>query len=146
MLCPEGAPFQNETLPKEEENLCCQKNKKVPIEGTASLEIHSYKSPKSWKKSITNFFRNQLRSTKSNDGDRPSDSKENFEEKEISPEQKWQSLGKMFKRQSFGEHWPKPSNHQGESSTQNKRHAVRKVISSYFGKPQKYNTSDPNEE
>ncbi|XP_045763094.1 uncharacterized protein LOC123865911 [Maniola jurtina] len=140
MLCPEGEQLQNEISTKEEKDTCCKKNKKEPIEGSAnnnSLDIHSYKNPKTWKKSITNFFRNQLRSTKSNDGDRPSGSNENFEEKEISLEQKWQSLGKVFRRQSFAEHWQKTSNQQGESSTQNKRHAVRKVISSYFGKSQK---------
>ncbi|XP_039746326.1 uncharacterized protein LOC120624063 [Pararge aegeria] len=144
MLGPEGAPFKNETLLKEDDETCSMKNRKIPVEGTASLEIHSYRSPKNWKKSITNFFRNQLRSTKSNDGDLPSGSKENFEEKEISPEQKWQSLGKVFRRQSFAEHWPKSSNQQSESSTQNKRHGVRKVISSYFGKSQKC-TIDTNE-
>lgn len=69
-------------------------------------------------------------------GDRPSDSKNDFEEKEISPEQKWQSLGKVFRRPSFVEHWPKTSN-QSKESTPSKRHAVRKVISSYFGKSQK---------
>nr|XP_034825206.1 uncharacterized protein LOC117982880 [Maniola hyperantus] len=147
MLCPEGEQLQNETIPKEEKDMCSKKNKKQPIEGLANntnFDIHSYKNPKTWKKSITNFFRNQLRSTKSNEGDRPSVSNENFEEKEMRPEQKWQSLGKVFRRQSFAEHWQKPSSQQGESSTQNKRHAVRKVISSYFGKSQKC-TIDANE-
>lgn len=51
----------------------------------------------------------------------------------MSPEQKWQSLGKIFRRQSF-EHWNKSSNQQGECSSQNKRIAVKKVLSSYFGK------------
>lgn len=70
-------------------------------------------------------------------GDLPSGSKEKFEEKEIAPEQKWQSLGKVFRRQSFAEHWQKSPSQQGESSSQNKRHAVRKVLSSYFGKSEK---------
>lgn len=65
-------------------------------------------------------------------GDRPTGSKEKFEEKDINPEQKWQSLGKMFRRQSLVEHWNKSSN-QGECSAPNKRLAVKKVISSYFG-------------
>lgn len=66
-------------------------------------------------------------------GDRPSGSQEHFEDKEISPEQKWQSLGKIFRRQSF-EHWNKSSNQQGECSNPSKRLAVKKVLSSYFGK------------
>lgn len=67
-------------------------------------------------------------------GDRPSGSKNNVEEKDISTELKWQSLGKVFRRQSFAEHWSKSPNQQGESTSQNKRLAVRKVLSSYFGK------------
>lgn len=55
----------------------------------------------------------------------------------MTPDQKWQSLGKIFRRQSFAEHWPKSSNHQEETSSQNKRLAMRKVLSSYFGKAQK---------
>ncbi|KAF9416267.1 hypothetical protein HW555_006341 [Spodoptera exigua] len=133
MLCPEAYLVQNETVPKEDDETCMKKSKKIPAEGTGSLELNSYKHPKTWKKSISNFFRNQLRPTKSNDGDRPSGSKENFEDKEMSPEQKWQSLGKIFRRQSF-EHWNKTSNQQGECSSQNKRIAVKKALSSYFGK------------
>ncbi|PZC79854.1 uncharacterized protein LOC110374413 [Helicoverpa armigera] len=133
MLCPEAYLVQNETVPKEEEETCRKKCKKIPGEGTGSLELNSYKNPKTWKKSISNFFRNQLRPTKSNDGDRPSGSKEQFEDKEISPEQKWQSLGKIFRRQSF-DHYNKSSNQQGECSSPNKRLAVKKVLSSYFGK------------
>lgn len=70
---------------------------------------------------------------------RPSGSTEKFDDKEVSPEQKWRSLGKVFRRQSFVDHWNKSPNQQAESSTQNKRHAgvVRKVFSSYFGKNQK---------
>lgn len=69
MLCPEGTVVENETINKEEEETIWQKkhNRKVPAEGTSSVELHSFKNPKTWKKSITNFFRNQLRSTKSND-------------------------------------------------------------------------------
>ncbi|CAH0628629.1 unnamed protein product [Chrysodeixis includens] len=136
MLCPEAYLVPNETVPKEDEETCRKKSKKIPAEGTGSLELNSYKNPKTWKKSISNFFRNQLRPTKSNDGDRPSGSKEQFEDKEISPEQKWQSLGKIFRRQSF-EHWNKSPNQQGECSSPNKRFAVKKVLSSYFGKIQK---------
>lgn len=67
-------------------------------------------------------------------GERPSGSQEQFEDKEICPEQKWQSLGKIFRRQSF-EHWSKsPSQQQGECSSSSKRLAVKKVLSSYFGK------------
>lgn len=69
-------------------------------------------------------------------GDRPSGSKHQFEDKELSPEQKWQSLGKIFRRQSFAEHW-KSNNQQGENSSQNRRVAVRKVLSSYFGRNDK---------
>ncbi|XP_038213246.1 uncharacterized protein LOC119833332 [Zerene cesonia] len=136
MLCPEGA-IQNEIISKEEEEKVCKKSKKIVAEGTGSLELNSFKNPRNWKKSITNFFRNQLRSTKSNDGDRPSGSNENFEDKDVAPEQKWQSLGKVFRRQSFAEHWQKSPSPHGECSSQNKRFAVRKVISSYFGKSQK---------
>lgn len=68
MLCPEACVVQNETIPKEEDETCTKKSKKVPAEGTEEgLELNSYKNPKTWKKSISNFFRNQLRSTKSND-------------------------------------------------------------------------------
>lgn len=68
MLCsesPDGVLVQNET--KEEETVGRNKTRKVPVEGTISLELNSYKNPKTWKKSITNFFRNSLRSTRSND-------------------------------------------------------------------------------
>ncbi|XP_047546055.1 uncharacterized protein LOC125077965 [Vanessa atalanta] len=134
MLCPEGAQLQIENSLKNEENACSKKNN---VEGPDNLELNAYKTSKSWKKSITNFFRNQLRSTKSNDGDRPTGKQDPFEEKEIAPEQKWQSLGKVFKRQSFAEHWRNSPVQQGESSSQNKRHAIRKVFSSYLGKSQK---------
>lgn len=66
MLCPEGAQFQNENSMKNEED-SCNKKSNIPNEGTGNLELKSYKTTKSWKKSITNFFRSQLRSTKSND-------------------------------------------------------------------------------
>ncbi|CAK1544756.1 unnamed protein product [Leptosia nina] len=130
MLCPEGYSLQNEIGLKEEEDTA-QKNTNIPGEGTSSLELQSYKNPKTWKKSITNFFRNQLRSTKSNDGDRPSGSKENFEDKDVAPDQKWQSLGKVFRRQSFAEHWPKSPGH-GESSSQSKRFAEYSVCMGAF--------------
>lgn len=65
MLCPEGAQVQIDNGAKDENNF--GKKNKAPIEGTGSTELNSYKNPKTWKKSITNFFRNQLRSTKSND-------------------------------------------------------------------------------
>ncbi|OWR44856.1 uncharacterized protein LOC116766440 [Danaus plexippus] len=143
MLCPEGAQYTNETVVKEEDE-SSKKNIKMSVEGTSSLELNSYKHPKSWKKSITNFFRNQLRSTKSNDGDHSSGSKENFDKKDISPEQKWQSLGKVFRRQSFVDHWQKSPNQHGESSSQSKRQAVRKVLSTYFGKSPK-TTNEKNE-
>lgn len=67
MLCPEAYLVPNETVPKEDEETCRKKSKKIPAEGTGSLELNSYKNPKTWKKSISNFFRNQLRPTKSND-------------------------------------------------------------------------------
>lgn len=77
-------------------------------------------------------------------GEGPSGSDEHFEDKAISPEQKWQSLGKIFRRQSFADHhWDKP-NH-GESSSHSKRFAVRKVFSSYFGKNQKSDLSTSRE-
>ncbi|CAH4036145.1 unnamed protein product [Pieris brassicae] len=141
MLCPEGSQLQNEIHSKEEEKIY-NKNNNIPGEGTSSMELRSYKNPKTWKKSITNFFRNQLRSTKSNDGDRPSESQENFEDKDVAPEQKWQSLGKVFRRQSFAEHWPKSPLQHGEGSSQNKRQAVRKVLSSYFGKSLKSDSKE----
>lgn len=67
MLCPEGSQLDNENVPKEDEQTCKKKSKKIPSEGTSTLELNSFKNPKTWKKSISNFFRNQLRSTKSND-------------------------------------------------------------------------------
>ncbi|CAH2062771.1 unnamed protein product, partial [Iphiclides podalirius] len=124
MICPEGAQYQNDALKKDEDSIC--KKNKVPADGLGALELNSLRNPRNWKKSISSFFRGQLRSTKSNDGDRPSGSKETFQDKQMSPDQKWQSLGKVFRRQSFAEHWNKNSSHQGESSTQNKRLAVRK--------------------
>lgn len=66
MLCPEGEIVsKNENI--EKEGTCRKNNKKNPVEGTGSLELSSFKNPKTWKKSITNFFRHQLRSTKSID-------------------------------------------------------------------------------
>ncbi|XP_028025771.1 uncharacterized protein LOC114239682 [Bombyx mandarina] len=141
MLCPEGSQPENDTLSKSND-ICQKKPNKVPAEGTDSLELTSYKNPKTWKRSISNFFRNQLRSTKSNEGDRPSGSKDNFEEKEITPDQKWQSLGKVFRRQSFAETWNKSPKSPGENSSHSKRLAVKKVISSYFGKSQKVTSAD----
>ncbi|XP_026765391.2 uncharacterized protein LOC113523596 [Galleria mellonella] len=144
MLCPDGELPVKENVTKDEE-ICRKKNRKHHVEGAGSLELNSYKNPKTWKKSISNFFRNQLRSTKSNDGDVPSGSKENFEDKDVTPEQKWQSLGKIFRRQSFAEHWNKSGNAQGESSSgQNKRIVVRKVLSNYFGKSQKSLSPEEN--
>ncbi|KPJ16227.1 hypothetical protein RR48_08232 [Papilio machaon] len=134
MLCPEGTQYQKDSVKKEEETY--NKNK-VPADGPGTLDLNSFKHHKNWKKSISSFFRGQLRSTKSNDGERPSGSKETFDEKQISPEQKWQSLGKVFRRQSFAEHWNKTAHNEGENSSQNRRLAVRKVISSYFGRTQK---------
>lgn len=68
MLCPETFHVQDENaLPKEDEQSWKNISKKMPVEGTGSLELNSYKNPKTWKKSISNFFRNQLRPTKSND-------------------------------------------------------------------------------
>lgn len=62
MSCPEGT--QMETNLK---NLIESPSKNVPSEGVGNIELSSYKNPKTWKKSITNLFRHQLRSTKSND-------------------------------------------------------------------------------
>ncbi|RVE52271.1 hypothetical protein evm_003061 [Chilo suppressalis] len=136
MLCPEGAIISNNKMAKQEVQQ--KKTNKIPGEGTDNLELPSFRKPKTWKKSITNFFRQQLRSTKSNDGDRPSGSKESFENNNINREQKWQSLGKVFRRQSFVEHWNKEqTNLHGECSSQSKKQAVRKVLSNYFGKSQK---------
>lgn len=68
MLCPEGAQIQSEIDNKEAEETCAKKTKKILAEGSSgSIELNSFKNPKTWKKSISNFFRNQLRSTKSND-------------------------------------------------------------------------------
>lgn len=71
MLCPEGAQFETEIVDKEDE-ACGRTSKRVPNEGSSTggggvLEMSSFKNLKTWKKSITNFFRNQIRSTKSND-------------------------------------------------------------------------------
>lgn len=66
MLCPEGEIASNESVTKGEDT-SRKKNRKNPAEGVGSLELSSFKNPKTWKKSITNFFRYQLRSTKSND-------------------------------------------------------------------------------
>ncbi|CAG9091934.1 unnamed protein product [Plutella xylostella] len=138
MICPEGHHIQNEVHIKEEDDVAeptlQTQNKKPPINGdvpSGSTELASFRGPKTWKKSITNFFKNPSRS-RSNDGDRPTGSKETYEEKDMTPEQKWQSLGKIFRRQSFADH------NLGESSShQSKRVAVRKVLSSYFGKKPK---------
>lgn len=65
MLCPEGAQLQSDVGSKDENNF--SKNSKTPVEEIGTSEINSYKNPKTWKKSITNFFRIQLRSSKSND-------------------------------------------------------------------------------
>lgn len=73
MLCPDSTEGQvvQEQQPseeiKEQEKVKNKKIKKVPAEGSGTLELNSYKNPKTWKKSITNFFRNQTRSTRSND-------------------------------------------------------------------------------
>lgn len=67
MLCPEGAQVHNDPKKPEEGECVKSKQKKVPADGSGSLELNSYKSPKTWKKSLSNFFRHQLRSTKSND-------------------------------------------------------------------------------
>lgn len=63
MICPEGAQIHNELIDKADESIC---GKKLSSQ-ESSLEINSFKNPKTWKKSLTNFFRNQLRSTKSNE-------------------------------------------------------------------------------
>lgn len=68
MLCPEGEQFETEIVEKEDEEICGKTSKKVPHVGTGGgLEMSAFKNLKTWKKSISNFFRNQLRSTKSND-------------------------------------------------------------------------------
>lgn len=67
MLCPEGSQLLNDILSKDEKETYDNKCKKVPVEGSGNLELSSYKNPRTWKKSISNFFRNQLRSTRSND-------------------------------------------------------------------------------
>lgn len=73
MLCPdspEGEVVQQQQTNdeiKEQEKVKNKKTKKVPAEGSGTLELSSYKSPKTWRKSITNFFRNQTRSTRSNE-------------------------------------------------------------------------------
>ncbi|VVD02573.1 unnamed protein product [Leptidea sinapis] len=126
MLGPDGTTYQNDVSVKDEEDTRFQKSKRIPIEGTSGMELNSLKSSRNWKKSITKFFRNQLRSTRSNDGDRPSGSNEKFEEKNIAPEQKWQSLGKVFRRQSFVDNWQRSPGQAGETSSQNKRFGVRK--------------------
>lgn len=66
MLCPEGDLV--ETAVKPEEEITKESHvSDVHAEGVESLELNTFKGTKSWKKSISNFFRNQLRSTKSND-------------------------------------------------------------------------------
>lgn len=78
MLCPDSTEGQvvqqqqpSEEI-KEQEKVKTKKTKKVPAEGSPdptvpNLELNSYKNPKTWKKSITKFFRNQSRSTRSNE-------------------------------------------------------------------------------
>ncbi|XP_063380217.1 uncharacterized protein LOC134666829 [Cydia fagiglandana] len=147
MLCPEGdLAIQNEVDTKQAGETCPIKTKKVSPEdssGTIEFSSSSFKNPKTWKKSFANFFRHQIRTSRSHssEGDGPTVNKEKYECKEISPELKWQSLGKVFRRQSLIEPFNKASNqHGGESSTPNKRLAVRKVLSSYFGKSQSPNS------
>lgn len=65
MICPEGSQYQNDAIKKEEEYF--RKKTKVPADGLGALELNSLRNPKNWKKSITNFFRGQIRSSKSND-------------------------------------------------------------------------------
>lgn len=67
MLCPEAYQVQNEPMPKEDEETCTKKSKKVPADGSGGLELNTFGNPKNWKKSISNFFNKQLRSTKSID-------------------------------------------------------------------------------
>lgn len=64
MLCPEGTQYQKDSVKKEEETY---KKNKVPADGPGTLDLNSFKHHKNWKKSISSFFRGQLRSTKSND-------------------------------------------------------------------------------
>ncbi|KAI5632949.1 hypothetical protein NE865_14353 [Phthorimaea operculella] len=112
-----------------------KKHNKLPIEGSGSLELNLYSSAKTWKKSITHFFRNQLRSTKSNDGDGPSGSSAKFPAAAVSPEQKWQSLGKVFRRQhAHLDAWTKDA---PDEQPQKKSAAIKKVLSSYFSKNSK---------
>lgn len=66
MICPEGFTVENVNAIKEDE-IIKNKNKKVPVEGAGNVELNSYKNPKTWKKSLTSFFRYSLRSTRSND-------------------------------------------------------------------------------
>lgn len=67
MLCPEGAQLETEIVDNEDDEICGKTPKKIPTEGAGGLEMSAFKNLKTWKKSITNFFRNQLRSTKSTD-------------------------------------------------------------------------------
>ncbi|VVD05720.1 unnamed protein product, partial [Leptidea sinapis] len=131
MLGPDGTTYQNDVSVKDEEDTSFQKSKRIPIEGTSGMELNSLKSSRNWKKSITEFFRNELRSTRSNDGDRPSggnekNGNEKFEEKNIATEQKWQSLRKVFIRQSFVDNWQRSPGQAKETSSQIKRFGVRK--------------------
>lgn len=72
MLCPEGTQFETEIVEKEDDEICGKTPKKVPNVGSGGgLEINAFKNLKTWKKSISNFFRSQLRSTKSNDVSNP---------------------------------------------------------------------------
>jgi hypothetical protein len=66
MLCPEGVIVSNETVINEEEFDENKKKKQCEVTNN-SLELNAYKNIKTWKKSITNFFRQQLRSSKSID-------------------------------------------------------------------------------
>ncbi|KAJ2950341.1 hypothetical protein O0L34_g8572 [Tuta absoluta] len=122
-----------------------KKHNKLPTEGSGSLELNWYSSAKTWKKSISHFFRNQLRSTKSNDGDGPSGSSEKFPSSATSsPEQKWQSLGKMFHRQ-HPPHLDAWSKGAADEQPQKKAVAIKKVLSSYFTKNSKALATVANE-
>lgn len=68
MLCPDGEQIENEIDDKEDDEIYGRTPKKMPTEGSGGPEsMNSFKHLKTWKKSISNFFRNQHRSTKSND-------------------------------------------------------------------------------
>ncbi|KAL4707471.1 hypothetical protein ACJJTC_000115 [Scirpophaga incertulas] len=130
-VCPEG-DNRSEILVKEEK-FDEQRTDKFSTPNTQkNFELFSYKNPKTWKKSITNFFRHQIRSTKSNDGERPTRSDIIKEAKNVSPEKKWQSLGKVFRRQGFVDTGEKDVSCHGECPSHSKRLAVRKAFTNYF--------------